>query len=151
MGPRYYLLGFSACVYLPSVMSHHSLVLATQRETRPNPFRIVFFFYLGRKRAITQPVCTARESDIAWSGLIGSALVFNCLLKTDGCWVTYSSIAHIQKEKLRGRHRWRCGGTDGVPEVGNPPAKHHQSYQKSSRVIFWFPLWTNIWDQTSQK
>lgn len=38
----------------------------------------------------------------------------------------------FRKKKLRGRHRWRCGETDGVPEVDNPPAKHHQSYQKSS-------------------
>lgn len=36
-------------------------------------------------------------------------LLSNCLHKTDGRWVTYRSIAHIQTETLWGRDRWRCG------------------------------------------
>ena len=43
------------------------------------------------------------KSDVAWSSLIWTVLVFNCLRKTDGCRVTYGSISQTYGEKLGAR------------------------------------------------
>lgn len=54
-----------------------------------------WFFTTPTKRPYWAHLTLVEElsmSDVAWSSLIWTVLVFNCLHKTDGCWVTYSSI-----------------------------------------------------------
>lgn len=64
-----------------------------------------WFFTAPTKRPYWAHLTLVEElsmSDVAWSSLIWTVLVFNCLHKTDGCWVTYSSI---RKRKI-----WEGGG-----------------------------------------
>lgn len=97
----------------------HNCDTRGERE-KSDPARVGYF--LPPQTIRPGPSCAGQRAqcvsqDVAWSRLIWTVLVFNCLHKTDGCRVTYGSISQIWTENWGRRQMGEAERQTGVQQV----------------------------------